>query len=140
MKRVATPSYPKDIQAMLSMAQIRQGSCVLEAGTGSGALTLFLSRAVGKEGYVHSFDNNTKHMKKAKENIVNWISSWNKTKHPLWPQNMTFYNASLKTCMEVLPALNEVDAILLDLQSPENFLEFLLPVVKQESPIVIFLP
>lgn len=45
MKRVATPSYPKDIQAMLSMAEVGQGSVVLEAGTGSGAMTLFLSRA-----------------------------------------------------------------------------------------------
>lgn len=45
MKRIATPSYPKDIQAMLSMAEVRQGSIVLEAGTGSGALTLFLSHA-----------------------------------------------------------------------------------------------
>jgi hypothetical protein len=45
MKRVATPSYPKDIQAMLSMAEVGQGSIVLEAGTGSGAMTLSLSRA-----------------------------------------------------------------------------------------------
>ena len=44
MKRIATPSYPKDIQAMLSMGEVGRGSCVLEAGTGSGALTLFLSR------------------------------------------------------------------------------------------------
>lgn len=45
MKRVATPSYPKDIQVMLSMADVRQGSFVLEAGSGSGALTLYLSSA-----------------------------------------------------------------------------------------------
>jgi len=45
MKRVATPCYPKDIQAMISMGDVRQGGMVLEAGTGSGALTLYLSNA-----------------------------------------------------------------------------------------------
>ena len=45
MKRVATPCYPKDIQAMISMGDVRLGSVVLEAGTGSGALTLYLSNA-----------------------------------------------------------------------------------------------
>lgn len=43
MKRIATPCYPKDIQTMLSLGEVRKGSRVLEAGTGSGALTLYLS-------------------------------------------------------------------------------------------------
>ncbi len=37
---------------MLLMLDVKPGDCVLEAGTGAGALTLFLSRAVGKEGSV----------------------------------------------------------------------------------------
>lgn len=49
MKRVATPAYPKDIWAMLGLLDIGPGSVILEAGSGSGALTLHLSRA----GAVH---------------------------------------------------------------------------------------
>ena len=43
MKRVATPAYPKDIWALLGYMDIGGGARVVEAGTGSGALTLHLS-------------------------------------------------------------------------------------------------
>lgn len=43
MQRVATPSYPKDIWAMLGYLDITGGARVIEAGSGSGALTLHLS-------------------------------------------------------------------------------------------------
>lgn len=51
MKRTATPTYPKDIAAMMNMMDIEVGSKVIEAGSGSGALTLYLSRA----GIVHKY-------------------------------------------------------------------------------------
>ena len=43
MQRAATPSYPKDIWAMLGYLDITGGARVIEAGSGSGALTLHLS-------------------------------------------------------------------------------------------------
>ena len=43
MQRAATPSYPKDIWAMLGYLDIAGGARVIEAGSGSGALTLYLS-------------------------------------------------------------------------------------------------
>ena len=43
MQRVATPTYPKDIWAMLGYMDIVGGATVIEAGTGSGAMTLHLS-------------------------------------------------------------------------------------------------
>lgn len=45
MIRVPTPSYPKDASTMVSLLDVGEGSCVLEAGAGSGGLTLHLSRA-----------------------------------------------------------------------------------------------
>lgn len=44
MKRVATPTYPKDVQTMVSMLDLAGGSRVLEAGAGSGGMTLYLSK------------------------------------------------------------------------------------------------
>ena len=44
-KRRATIMYPKDIWTVIGMMDIGYGSTVIEAGTGSGALTLYLSRA-----------------------------------------------------------------------------------------------
>jgi tRNA (adenine57-N1/adenine58-N1)-methyltransferase catalytic subunit len=56
MPRGAQVVYPKDIGAILVQADIAPGTAVLEAGTGSGALTLALSRAVGHEGRVVSYE------------------------------------------------------------------------------------
>ena len=52
MKRGAAVMYPKDTGALIAWADIEPGCTVLEAGTGSGALTIALSRAVGPEGRV----------------------------------------------------------------------------------------
>lgn len=43
MQRAATPTYPKDIWAMMGYLDIGGGATVIEAGTGSGAMTLHLS-------------------------------------------------------------------------------------------------
>ena len=49
MHRSANIMYPKDIWALIGMLDIGPGSKVIEAGTGSGALTLHLSRAGDSE-------------------------------------------------------------------------------------------
>jgi tRNA (adenine57-N1/adenine58-N1)-methyltransferase len=56
MPRGAQVIYPKDVGAILIQADIAPGSQVLEAGTGSGALTIALCRAVGPEGRVVSYE------------------------------------------------------------------------------------
>src|SRR3970040_696723 len=52
MPRGAQVIYPKDLAMILFWADVYPGCRVLEAGTGSGALTLALLRAVGLEGQV----------------------------------------------------------------------------------------
>jgi tRNA (adenine57-N1/adenine58-N1)-methyltransferase catalytic subunit len=56
MPRGAQVVYPKDIAAILVHGDIAPGSRVIEAGTGSGALTMGLARAVGPGGLVVSYE------------------------------------------------------------------------------------
>lgn len=56
MPRGAQVVYPKDLGAILIWADVHPGARVLEAGTGSGALTIALCRAVGAEGRVVSYE------------------------------------------------------------------------------------
>lgn len=56
MRRGAQVVYPKDLGAILLYADIRPGLTVVEAGTGSGALTLALTRVVGSAGRVLSYE------------------------------------------------------------------------------------
>ena len=72
MKRGAQVVYPKDIGLILVYADVFPGATVVEAGTGSGSLTLALSRAVGSEGRVISYELRQDHHDQAVENINAW--------------------------------------------------------------------
>ncbi|MBI3327819.1 MAG: tRNA (adenine-N1)-methyltransferase [Nitrospinae bacterium] len=54
MPRGAQVIYPKDLSTIVMAADIFPGAVVFEAGTGSGALTMTLLRAVGSTGRVIS--------------------------------------------------------------------------------------
>ena len=72
MKRGAQIVYPKDLALILLYADIFPGARVLEAGTGSGSLTLALARAVGDAGAVISYELREDHQKSARANIESW--------------------------------------------------------------------
>ncbi len=70
MKRGAQVVYPKDLGALLMYADIHPGLTVIEAGTGSGALTMALTRAVGAGGRVVSCELREDHARHARATIV----------------------------------------------------------------------
>jgi tRNA (adenine57-N1/adenine58-N1)-methyltransferase len=72
MKRGAQVVYPKDLGPILVYADIGPGMTVLEAGTGSGALTLGLLRAVGPGGRVISVDRRPEHTEHARGTVQRW--------------------------------------------------------------------
>jgi tRNA (adenine57-N1/adenine58-N1)-methyltransferase len=61
--------YPKDAAQLVAWADIRPGSRVLEAGVGSGALTLALLRAVGERGQVIGYEQRADFIDLALSNI-----------------------------------------------------------------------
>ncbi len=73
MPRGATIVYPKDAALILGFADIYPGARVLEAGVGSGALTISLLRAVGAEGHVHSVERRDEFAANATSNVTNYF-------------------------------------------------------------------
>lgn len=73
MPRGATIVYPKDAAMIVGVADIYPGARVLEAGVGSGALTLSLLRAVGPSGSVHSVERREDFAQNARENVANYF-------------------------------------------------------------------
>jgi tRNA (adenine57-N1/adenine58-N1)-methyltransferase len=69
MPRGAQVIYPKDLAMILFWADIYPGSRVLEAGMGSGALTLALLRAVGPDGRVITYEQRDEFARRALANI-----------------------------------------------------------------------
>jgi len=73
MPRGAQVVYPKDIGAILVGADIHPGARVLEAGTGSGSLTLALVRAVGDHGLVISYERREDFAERARANVSSFL-------------------------------------------------------------------
>ncbi len=65
--------YPKDMGIILIWADVFPGARVLEAGTGSGALTMALLRAVGEKGTVYSYEIREDMAKWAMKNIKRFM-------------------------------------------------------------------
>jgi tRNA (adenine57-N1/adenine58-N1)-methyltransferase catalytic subunit len=69
MPRGAQVIYPKDLGPIMIYADIYPGARVLEAGTGSGALTIALCRATGPEGRVVSYELRSDHRDQGSANV-----------------------------------------------------------------------
>jgi len=73
MPRGATIVYPKDAALIVGFADIAPGTKVLEAGVGSGALTISLLRAVGHDGSVDSFERREEFAEIATKNVEEYF-------------------------------------------------------------------
>ena len=80
MPRGAAIVYPKDAGEIVVFADIFPGARVLEAGAGSGALTIFLLRAVGAGGVVYSYERRPEFADSARRNVEAFYGG----PHPAW--------------------------------------------------------
>lgn len=70
LRRETQIIYPKDSGYIITKLAIRPGVDVIEAGTGSGALTILLAMLVGETGRVYSYDRKTKAQGVARRNLT----------------------------------------------------------------------
>lgn len=107
MPRGAQVVYPKDLGAILVAADIFPGARVLEAGTGSGSLTMALVRAVGPEGRVVSYEVREDFARIAERNVTRYLGG---------PQALVLRRRDLAD--GILPEDAPVDRLVLDLPEP----------------------
>ena len=105
-QRQAQPIYPKDLGAILIAADIHPGAHVLEAGTGTGALTLAMLRAVGPQGRVVSYEVREEFLESARRGITDIFGAV--------PANLTLKSADVYLGVEE----REMDRVMLDLPEP----------------------
>jgi tRNA (adenine57-N1/adenine58-N1)-methyltransferase len=106
MPRGAQVIYPKDLAIILFWADVYPGCRVLEAGTGSGALTLALLRAVGPEGRVITYEQREEFARRALANIHTRLGE---------VANLT---VRLRPVEDGIADEGAVDRVLLDLPEP----------------------
>ncbi len=69
LQRESQIIFPKDLGYILLKLGVQPGARIIEAGTGSGALTLTLAVMVGAEGHVYSYDRRPKMQALALKNM-----------------------------------------------------------------------
>ena len=90
MPRGATIIYPKDAAMILGVADVGPRMRVLEAGVGSGALSIAILRAIGSDGYLHSVEIRDDFAKISEANVTNYFATkpknWQLSVGPLQDQ------------------------------------------------------
>ena len=107
MPRGAAVVYPKDAAQIVAMADVFPGARVVEAGVGSGALTMSLLRAVGPDGYVHSYERRDDFAAIATTNVERFFAG----PHPAW-------RLTVGDLVESLTEEAPVDRVVLDMLAP----------------------
>jgi tRNA (adenine57-N1/adenine58-N1)-methyltransferase len=73
MPRGATIIYPKDSAVIVGFCDLFPGAQVLEAGAGSGALSISILRAIGDSGKLSSYEERPDFMEIARSNVKNYF-------------------------------------------------------------------
>lgn len=115
MPRGATVVYPKDSAQIVQVADIFPGARVVEAGVGSGALSISLLRAVGESGVLHSYERRADF----KEIAVGNVEAFFGEPHPGWE----VYLGDMQEEVLTVEAPGSVDRVVLDMLAPWECLD-----------------
>jgi tRNA (adenine57-N1/adenine58-N1)-methyltransferase len=114
MPRGAAVIYPKDAGQIVQMADIYPGAKVIEAGAGSGALTMSLLRAVADQGELVSVEAREDFAVIARTNVANWFGG----EHPAWALYVGRLDGIVQT-----EKLSGYDRMVLDMLAPWDNVE-----------------
>ncbi len=128
MPRGAQVIYPKDLAMILFWADVYPGCRVLEAGTGSGALTLALLRAVGPEGRVITYEQRDEFARRALANIH------------IRCGEVTNLTVRLSPVEDGLADEEPVDRVVLDLPEPWKLTEAIARVLRPGGIFLSYVP
>lgn len=127
MPRGAQVIYPKDSAQIIHEGDIFPGARVLEAGAGSGALTLSLLRAVGPEGRVISYELRDDHAVHARANVESFVGHL--------PDNWQLVMGDVADCDM---AAGSIDRVVLDMLAPWEVLDTVSRVLIAGGVLVIY--
>jgi tRNA (adenine57-N1/adenine58-N1)-methyltransferase len=129
MKRGAQVIYPKDLGPILTYADVFPGARVLEAGTGSGSLTIALCRAVGATGQIVSYEAREEHHVQAVANLEGFFGKL--------PEQLELRLGEIE---DVGRTGERFDRCVLDLGSPWEPLEAIASVLEPGGVLCTYVP
>jgi tRNA (adenine57-N1/adenine58-N1)-methyltransferase len=127
MPRGAQVIYPKDIGPILVLGDIFAGARLLEAGVGSGALSMALLRAVGPEGSVTGYEIREDFAARAVKNVESFLG-------PGQP-----YHVEIRDIYEGIDETG-LDRIVLDLPEPWRVVKHATQALRPGGILVSYVP
>ena len=127
LPRRAQPIYPKDVGPILLWGDIWPGAHVVEVGTGPGALTIALLRAVGPTGRLTSYEAREDFAALARDNVARY--------HGPAP-NWTLRTADAFAGLEE----RQVDRLVVDLAEPWHLLDAAAAALRPGAVVTAFVP
>jgi tRNA (adenine57-N1/adenine58-N1)-methyltransferase len=115
MPRGANIIYPKDSALIVTMGDIFPGAKVVEAGVGSGGLSLYLLRAIGENGQLDSFERRSEFAEIAKANAVSQLG--------YEPKNWNIHIGDLQERLPEVVKSADADRVVLDMLAPWECVE-----------------
>lgn len=131
MPRGAQVLYPKDLAIIPMWADIYPGARVFEAGTGSGALTMALLRAVGTRGMVVTYEAREDFARTALTNIERYLGT---------PPNLVPVRRNAYEGIELLEDGVPFDRVVLDLPEPWQVVPHAAEVLQSGGIYLSFVP
>jgi len=131
MPRGAQVLYPKDLALIPMWADVYPGARVFEAGTGSGALTMALLRAVGLRGLVVTYDVRDDFARTALLNIERYMGS---------VSNLVSLRKNAYEGIELLDDGIPFDRVVLDLPEPWQVIPHAANALRSGGIYVSFVP
>jgi tRNA (adenine57-N1/adenine58-N1)-methyltransferase len=130
MPRGAQVLYPKDLAIIPMWADVYPGARVFEAGTGSGAMTMALLRAVGPSGLVVTYDVREDFSQTAQANITRVMN----------PANLRCFRKSAYESIDLLEDQVPFDRVVLDLPEPWQVIPHAVNALRSGGIYVSFVP
>lgn len=115
MPRGANIIYPKDSALIVTMGDIFPGAKVVEAGVGSGGLSMYLLRAIGANGTLDSFERRSEFAEIAKANVVTQLG--------YEPANWNIHIGDLQEKLPEVIKKADADRVVLDMLAPWECVE-----------------
>lgn len=131
MPRGAQVLYPKDLAIIPMWADVYPGARVFEAGTGSGALTMALLRAVGPAGVVVTYEAREDFARTALTNIERYLGA---------PSNLIPLRRNVYEGIELLEDGELFDRVVLDLPEPWQVVPHAAQVLRSGGIYLSFVP
>ena len=115
MKRGPQIIYPKDVGQIIVESNIHNASKVLEIGSGSGALTLYMYSLLKNSGKLYSLDSSKINQRRASKTISRFLSTYSEDSVDVTFINEKLINFNLKSLDE------DIDTIISDVPEPWEF-------------------